>query len=302
MAHWQDAVSGSCGAVALTYSGLPFDTIKVRAQVARVPRSALAHARELVAAEGLLALWRGGGPALSSALLDNTVLFALQRGIQRLIAPGAASEAQLTPLQHALCGGLAALASATAICPAELIKCRMQAAALGGGRGGLGASGAALALGVLRAEGPRGLFRGWAPLVARDVPLQAVFFSSYQVHSAWMQGVHDALLPPLPPPPPPPPHQPSAAPAPVPSWRAYLAGGAAGSTAWLVIFPLDVVKSRMQAGLGPAGLGMRATALAVWQEGGLRAFYKGIAPAVLRAFPANAALLWGVELATWALR
>jgi hypothetical protein len=299
---WKDAAAGSFGAVCLTYSGLPFDTLKVRAQVGG-SGGALAAARQLIAAEGVLALWRGGGPALCSALVDNTVLFALQRSIQRWLAPGAACEAELTPLQHALCGGAAGLCAATAICPAELIKCRMQAAALRSSSGGARASGAALALGVLRSEGALGLFRGWAPLVARDVPLQSLFFASYQVHSAWMQGAHDALFPAA-----------AAADAAaeerggaVPSWRAYLAGGAAGSTAWLFIFPLDVIKSRMQveggAGAGAARrLGMLATARAVLREGGVAGFYKGLAPAVLRAFPANAALLWGVELATWGLR
>ncbi len=312
LASWKDAASGSVGAVCLTYSGLPFDTLKVRAQTGAgaAHRGALAAARQLVAAEGPLALWRGGGPALCSALLDNTTLFALQRSIQRWLAPGAACEAALTPLQHALCGGAAGFCAATAICPAELIKCRMQAAALRSGGSGASASGAALALGVLRREGPAGLFRGWAPLVARDVPLQALFFASYQVHSAWMQRAHDALFPA------------SAAAAAaadaadaagaVPSWRAYLAGGAAGSTAWLLIFPLDVIKSRMQvegsAADGGSGssagarLGMRATARALLREGGVAAFYKGLLPAVVRAFPANAALLWGVELATWALK
>ena len=291
---WKDAVSGSVGAVCLTYSGLPFDTVKVRAQV--LPGGTLAVARQLVRTEGILSLFRGGSAALASALVDNITLFSLQRAIQRFIAPAAASEAALTPLQHALCGGLAGFCSATAICPAELIKCRMQAAEAGA------AGGLALALAVLRAEGVGGLFRGWAPLVARDVPLQSLFFSSYQVHSAWMQSVHDSLFPgssaaaaaqPSPPCDPPP----------VPGWRAYLAGGAAGSTAWLVIFPLDVVKSRMQVdSAGVARQGMLGTARAIHRAGGLPAFYRGMAPAVIRAFPANAALLWGVELATWALR
>jgi hypothetical protein len=180
----------------------------------------------------------------------------------------------------------------------------MQAAALAGG--GVQASASALALGVFRAEGARGLFRGWAPLVARDVPLQAVFFSSYTVHSAWMQGVHDLSFGEGPSGRPP-----AAGPgAAVPSWRAYLAGGAAGSTAWAVIFPLDVVKTRMQvdkllhaepAAGTPGRHGMIHTARLIFREGGVRAFYRGVWPAILRAFPANAALFWGVELTTYAL-
>ncbi len=36
---------------------------------------------------------------------------------------------------------------------------------------------------VLRTEGVRGLFRGWGPLVARDVPFNSVFFGCYNAYS-----------------------------------------------------------------------------------------------------------------------
>ena len=78
-------------------------------------------------------------PALASALIDNVVLFTLQRAFMRLVAPGAASEEALTLPQHALVGGAAGAFSATAICPAELIKCRMQAVGYAGRRGAAGA-------------------------------------------------------------------------------------------------------------------------------------------------------------------
>jgi len=250
-------------------------------------------ALNLVKSSGTLSLWRGAGPALASALIDNTVLFTLQRAIQRVIAPGVTTEASLSTVQHAICGGMAGLCSATAICPAELVKCRMQGLGPSAGTSGL-----SIASGILRVEGISGLFRGWLPLVVRDVPLQTIFFGSYKVHSAWLQYLSDIL---------------SGESKvtlldtdPTPQWRAFLAGGLAGSTSWLVIFPLDVLKSRMQTEILGSGqkmrLSMKQTFHLVMKEGGPGAFYRGVFPAVVRAFPANAALFWGVELASTLLR
>ena len=55
----------------------------------------------------------------------------------------------------------------------------------------------------------------------------------------------------------------------------------------------------MQAGAARGGAA--AAAAAVWRESGARGFTRGYSAAVLRAFPANAALLWGVEVTAWAL-
>ncbi len=284
----RDAISGAVGATCLTYAGLPFDVVKLRLQTGEGGVGALRCAAALVRAEGARALWRGAAPALASALIDNVVLFTLQRAFMRLVAPGAASEEALTLPQHALVGGAAGAFSATAICPAELIKCRMQAVGYAGRRGAAGAW--AEARGVATREGLRGLFRGWTPLLLRDVPLQTVFFASYRTHSAWLQWISDWMGGG---------GSGGGGSGGVPGWRAFLAGGFAGSTAWLFIFPFDVVKSRMQA--GASGGGARAAAAALWRDCGWRGFLRGYGPAVARAFPANAALFWGVEATSWAL-
>jgi hypothetical protein len=40
---------------------------------------------------------------------------------------------------------------------------------------------------------------------------------------------------------------------------------------------------------------MRAVAALIYAEGGARAFYRGLAPVLLRAFPANAACFFVME-------
>lgn len=74
-----------------------------------------------------------------------------------------------------------------------------------------------------------------------------------------------------------------------------LAGGTAGVVSWSVIFPIDIVKSRLQADYQrvryPAG--WRQCVADIWKTGAGRpmrwkVFYVGMTPCLLRAFPVNA--------------
>jgi solute carrier family 25 carnitine/acylcarnitine transporter 20/29 len=63
-----------------------------------------------------------------------------------------------------------------------------------------------------------------------------------------------------------------------------------------------VIKSRLQS--SPAGTypgGIRQVYSQLVAEGGHAALYKGFTPVMTRAFPANAAMFLGVEVAKWAL-
>jgi len=74
------------------------------------------------------------------------------------------------------------------------------------------------------------------------------------------------------------------------------AGGIGGVANWCVSIPPDVVKSRYQT--APEGMykGLGDVASTLMKEEGPGAFFKGIGPAMIRAFPANAACFLGMEL------
>ena len=78
----------------------------------------------------------------------------------------------------------------------------------------------------------------------------------------------------------------------------FLAVSGAGASAGLVIliplFPIDTVKSRLQAAEGKQTVG--STVRHVYSRGGVRVFFPGIRPALLRAVPANAAATLGWEM------
>jgi len=277
----RDTLSGVVGSVCLVAAGQPFDTVKLRTQTASSSREASISGalRRLLAREGALALWRGSVPAFWSAVVENAVVFTANGALKRVFAGSAdLPDEALSLWQHFAVGGLSGVFSATAICAPEIIKVRTQ---YSGRDGGAGVSPLSLARALLKHEGPGALFTGLAPLLARDVPFNAMFFGFYSAYSSALRGWLGL--------------GPSED---LPAAAVVLAGGAAGSTAWTVVFPADTVKSRMQtAALSGQGTGAGAVAALrdVLRNGGLRALYRGWAAAVVRAFPANGALFLGVE-------
>jgi hypothetical protein len=136
-------VSGSFAGCAATVAGAPFDTIKVRCQTAahlyKGPYDCLVQA---VRNDGPLSLYSGVHPALAAAVIENTVLFGSNALIRRaflavlqdredgFLLPSKSTQSEsLSVMQLATVGGMSGVFSATAICPADLIKCRLQAQA-----------------------------------------------------------------------------------------------------------------------------------------------------------------------------
>ena len=296
--HVRDAVSGATGAACLVAAGAPFDTVKLRIQMG-VFNGPIAAFRQMIRNEGLLSLWKGAGTAFNSAVIENTVIFSVNGLLRRLHLAERPEGHEETIVEHLLTGAITGIFSSTAICPAEVVKVRMQYL-----RNNVVDSevhfrdGWQCMMHIIRNEGGvRGLFAGLSPLMARDIPFNAIFFTSYRmtstVYRKWVGlAPGDAM----------------------PSIATFLAGGTAGVAAWTLVFPADVLKSRMQVAHSPAaGVGpliarnsckptFMSTLRGVLQENGVRGLYRGWSAAVMRSFPANAALFWGVETADRLMR
>ena len=84
-----------------------------------------------------------------------------------------------------------------------------------------------------------------------------------------------------------------------------LAGGTAGLCYITTVFPMDVIKNRMQAAKDvspPVYSGVRDTARKIYADGGIKMFFRGFSPGALRAFPANAAAFSAFELVMYISR
>lgn len=85
----------------------------------------------------------------------------------------------------------------------------------------------------------------------------------------------------------------------IPSWKIAFYGGLAGEALWLASYPFDVVKSKMQSdGFGKEMRykSMRDCFTQTYRGEGLRGFWKGIAPTLLRAMPVSAGTFAVVEM------
>ena len=85
-------------------------------------------------------------------------------------------------------------------------------------------------------------------------------------------------------------------------WMHFIAGGLTGSSMWALYFPIDAIKSRQQASISrfrgstksqsiPSGTDLL---IRIWKKRP-SSFYRGLTPALLRAFPAHGSIFVGYE-------
>lgn len=127
--------------------------------------------------------------------------------------------------------------------------------------------------------GIRSVFRGSAMTLARDGPGSAAYFATYEYIKRSMTS-KDAN---------------GKASGDLSLTAVMVAGGAAGVAMWIPVFPVDTIKSRLQSAEGRPTIG--GTISGLYRNGGFKAFFPGMGPAMARAVPANAATFLGVELA-----
>lgn len=128
--------------------------------------------------------------------------------------------------------------------------------------------------------GIRGIFQGYGATLARNVPANIVYFAFYEtLKKLFTKNSEDGRVSPI---------------------AIMAAGGTAGAFYWIASFPLDVIKSRMQTDHPDPSKriykNMLDCAAKMHKQYGLRSFYWGFAPCLLRAFPANGACFFAYEL------
>ena len=203
-----------------------------------------------------------------------------------------------------LAGAVGGLATWVVSTPTELVKCRAQlqvppssSSATSTTPGGGAVSSWQITTHLLRTEGVRGLFRGGGVTALRDSVGYGFYFWGYELCSRWFpsSGAAAAAA-----------GEDTGSVLSSDAARVLLCGGAAGVITWASIFPLDVVKTRVQTQVlgGDAGgregrLGAWAVARETYRAGGARPFFRGLGVCSVRAFVVNA-VQWGVY--EWMMR
>ncbi|XP_027840143.1 mitochondrial ornithine transporter 1-like [Aphis gossypii] len=271
-----DLLAGSLAGVAVVLVGQPLDTVKTKLQTFRGlytgPVQCLAHTYRK---SGLRGLYAGSSPAMVAGVAENSVLFASYGLCQRAVAAitGARDAKQMDAFSNAVAGCAASVFSSVVLCPAELVKIKLQAGReLAESRGQrFQGSVYRVTKDIMRHHGPGGLFRGLEMTVAREMPSYFCFFGVYEM-------VREALKP-------------------AGRTRAdcgllatTAAGAAGGVLLWTVTFPVDVVKSRIQLDDAMPTRGWTMCMFHVYRNEGVVALYSGLAPTLIRCVPSSAVL------------
>lgn len=132
---------------------------------------------------------------------------------------------------------------------------------------------------VLRTNGPLGFYQGLTTTIVREIPGYFCFFGGYELsRSMFAQHMgrdkeHIGVVP------------------------LMISGGFGGACLWLVVYPIDCVKSRIQV-LSLAGKqeGFLKTLMGILRNEGVAPLYSGLTSTMIRTFPANGALFLAYEV------
>ncbi|KAL0394181.1 UNVERIFIED_CONTAM: Mitochondrial carrier protein CoAc1 [Sesamum latifolium] len=180
-------------------------------------------------------------------------------------------------VKELIAGGAAGAFSKTAVAPLERIKILLQTRSQGFHSLGIFQSLKKL----LKHEGVAGFYKGNGASVLRIVPYAALHFMAYEQYRLWILDNYSAL-----------------GTGPVVD---LLAGSAAGGTAVLCTYPLDLARTKLayqivdargtmqlgkrQFNAPPAYSGIRNVIERVYKEGGVRSLYRGIGPTLIGILP-----------------
>lgn len=269
-------VSGACG----MFVGHPFDSLKVRLQVGETLTNASFDWRTT------RQLYRGVLPPASTSGVLVSINFTLYEYFKNAMAGSNLSYAQIVGV-GALCSGLLTPFITN---PLSVIKIQQQVASE--------KSAYECMQYIVKEAGWRGLYRGFLPFLTQESIGRATYFISYESAKLVIgklklaygeRGTINAsdfvnIL----------------------SWtdprrkNAYHdnvstrmgAAMVAGILGWISIYPCDVIKSRMQLDFDQKKYkSVTECVRKTWQQGGVRAMYRGLGYTMLRAAPVAATVL-----------
>mmetsp|Transcript_2575 Transcript_2575/g.3444 ORF Transcript_2575/g.3444 Transcript_2575/m.3444 type:complete len:384 (+) Transcript_2575:244-1395(+) len=311
---FQDFVAGGMAGSASVAIGHPFDTLKVRVQSSSGSKSVFTMLSEF---GGVSSLYRGMTAPLSAAAAINAVVFSSYGVASRLYDQylDTNSEDDLsfdeTPLSHdpwqkaMMCGSFAGFTQCFIICPMEHIKCRLQVQHGKGSADNLYKGPVQAIKSIVKDHGVARLYQGWWCTFWREIPAFGLYFASYdfikdKVNTYFSRaaastrtlqnelgsdnlGIRHSH-----------------------TWMASaIAGGSAGCITWALVYPVDMIKTRIQTApltTPNSELRMLEVGRNLVQKHGWRYLFRGFGVTILRAFPTNATLFPVYEFTLLQLR
>lgn len=240
---------------------------------------------------GVGSLFRGMAAPLSTACVINATIFSTYGWSSRVyddyVEPADTVDIPVhdSSIKAFTCGSFAGFVQSCIICPTEHIKCRLQVQHGKGTPDNVYKGPLQATRSILAGHGFSGLYRAWWCTAWREVPAFGLYFSGYdfckdrintffakqagydeyEAASGFADHTH--------------------------SWVASaLAGGLTGGFTWAIIYPFDIIKTRIQTAPLDTPLEKRrivAVCRDIVQTHGWRHLFRGLNITVFRAFPVN---------------
>lgn len=276
----KDLFGGTVGGIAQVLVGQPFDTVKVRLQSA--PKGTysgtLDVVRKLISNEGFSGFFKGTLMPLVGVGACVSVQFSVNEYMKRLYHQNS-DKKTLSLHEYFNCGVVAGFSNGFLASPIEHVRIRLQTQS-GVKRDYAGPLDCLKK--IYKASGLyHGIFRGLSSTLFREAFGLGSYFTTYEyliskeMHRYQIERKD------------------------ISSWKLCLFGALSGYSLWLVIYPVDVIKSVIQTSPLTKKSSFGTTfnvAKFLWQTYGLRGFYKGYLATLLRAAPANGATFGAFEV------
>lgn len=270
---WAGYLSGAVGIVV----GNPLDIEKVRQQTT-------GHAIGKLYGQSSVAFMKGTAAPIFGYGALNALLFVSYNRSEAMLKDAASTrDAGWVTWTAGAMGGLAVWVVSA---PTELIKCRAQMSTPA-------TSSWTIFKQILRTDGVKGLYHGGVVTALRDSIGYGFYFWTYELAHRYWPAAATAK------------RDGDTASGRRETSKVLLCGGIAGIATWASVFPLDVIKSRLQTQQYPASVlahrgiaskkrgGAWHIARDTYREGGIRPFFRGLSICSVRAFLVNA-IQWAV--------
>jgi hypothetical protein len=180
---WELALAGAGAGVVVPFVQTPFEVVKCRLQVQcsastgfRQYKGPIDVIVQTIKTEGIInGLYRGHVSTMARDIPGNYLWYGIYEGVCMLMIPQGGTKADLGPSAHLLGGALSGIGYWTAFYPADTVKSLIQTNPDHVGKGFIETM-----LNVIKREGIRGLYRGWAVTAARAAPSHALIFAVYE--------------------------------------------------------------------------------------------------------------------------
>ncbi|SPN97083.1 related to Mitochondrial thiamine pyrophosphate carrier 1 [Cephalotrichum gorgonifer] len=305
---WQSGVAGATAGLVSRFVIAPLDVVKIRLQLqshslsdplslTKLPpgtpvyKGLIRTARDIVRGEGITALWKGNVPAELLYMIYSGVQFTTYRTTAEFIRPyfdDSKNPHRVESRVAWIAGTAAGLAGTTVSYPLDLLRTRFAAQ----GNDKIYKSFFRAFRVIYRDEGLKGFFRGITPTLLNAGPGMGIYFLTYEaVRPPDIRRGEDEsrrVIPRLP-------------------WGfdKFLAGSASSFIAKSLVFPLDLVRKRMQV-QGPTRgryihknipeyTGTFTAIRSIIATEGARGLYRGLFVTLLKHAPASGVTLWVYE-------